>query len=169
VLAVACVFALLLLVDRSLLHRGKHILIALLLATAIHSFLDGWSIRALWTGTLDRFAVAIGLGLHKVPEGIAVGWASRRSLGRAAQSLVAASAVEMLTPVGAWAEPHAQRTGFATFGFWWGAFVLAIAGGTFLFLGTHAVLEERRNRPAWLTFFLTFFVAGAVSLAAPEV
>jgi zinc transporter ZupT len=165
---VAVVSLVLLIADRVLLHDtrgGRHILLPLLLATAIHSFLDGWSVRALWTGTLDRIAVGIGLGLHKIPEGIAVGWVMRRGLGRTATALGAAMAVELVTPIGAWTEPYAQRSGFATFGSGWSAFVLAIVGGTFLFLGVHSVVPQRKNVRVLAMFLASFAAAGLLSLA----
>jgi hypothetical protein len=53
-------------------HSPRHGVIApLVIATAIHSLLDGWSIRALAAQPVPMALVPIGLGLHKIPEGFA--------------------------------------------------------------------------------------------------
>src|SRR6516165_8081801 len=62
---------LLLLIDRVLgdpEHPGHHRLLApLLAATALHSFLDGWSVRTLSVRAFANVAVPVGLALHKIP------------------------------------------------------------------------------------------------------
>lgn len=159
------VFAALLILDNTLLeHRQRsELLIPLLIATAIHSFLDGWSVRAFSTGTMSRIAAGLGLGLHKVPEGMAIGWVVRSGIGRSVPALCAAVAVELATPVGAWTEPYAQRSGFIMLGAWSTALVLAVVGGTFLFLGVHAIADERKNVRALATFVVTFAAVGAIA------
>ena len=136
--------------DRLLMHTGhspRHGVIApLLVATAVHSFLDGWSIRALSVHPLASVAVGIALALHKIPEGLALGWVTRKSIERQPVALTAASLVELVTVLGAWVEPHATRSGVQLFGAWWTAFVLAVVAGAFLFFGFHAVIHER-TRP----------------------
>lgn len=172
-LLILAVAAALLILDQTLLPHGhgakREILAPLLLATAVHSFLDGWSVRALSINPMDRVVVALGLGLHKIPEGIAVGWIVRRGLGRSARSASIAGGVELATPLGAWVEPLAQRAGFVAFGTWWTAFVLAVVGGAFLFVGVHAIADERGNIRALVMFALTFALVGALSFAGVSV
>jgi zinc transporter ZupT len=118
----------------------------MLAATAVHCFLDGWSVRALGGQSMANFAVAIGLALHKVPEGFALGWLIRRASQTAGKALLLASAVELLTAVAAYVQPSANASGRAELGAWWTAGVLAIISGSFLYLGFHIVIPERRKR-----------------------
>jgi zinc transporter ZupT len=177
---VLAVFGLLLILDNTLLHHGhdlplhshgasRSLLIPLLIATAIHSFLDGWSVRALSASVLDRIAVGIGLGLHKIPEGIAVGWVVRRGLGRNAPAFGAAAAAELATLIGAWVEPRAAASGYTLFGPWANALVLAVVAGMFLFLGMHAIADERKNIRALGVFLATFVAVGALSLTGSRI
>ncbi|HSU61015.1 MAG TPA: hypothetical protein VLI55_17025 [Bryobacteraceae bacterium] len=167
--AVVLVFAAcggVLLLDRILLHTGhspRHgILGPLLAATAIHSFVDGWSLRALGSQPLANVAVPLGLALHKVPEGLALGWVTRRSITNTSRAWIACCAVEALTLVGAAVEPRANESGSALFGPWWTVAVLAIIAGSFLFLGLHAVLPNWKKAGVVTTFLGTLFVVGLV-------
>ena len=109
--------------DRILLHTGHSpghgILGPPLAATAIHSFIDGWSLRALGSQPLTSITVPLGLGLHKIPEGLALGWVARRSITNASRALIPCVAVEALTVIGAAVEPRANESGNALFGPWW--------------------------------------------------
>jgi zinc and cadmium transporter len=144
-LGVYCALALL---DR-LLVRGGHspgeVIGPLLAATAVHSFLDGWSVRALSIQPFASVAVPLGLALHKVPEGLALGLMTRRSISSSSKALAASVGVESLTLIGAIVEPGVNESGTARFGAWWTAIVLAIVAGSFLFLGYHTFLENRHN------------------------
>src|SRR3954447_4484410 len=145
--------------------KQENIVRPLLIATAIHSFLDGWSIRATATNALAAVAVPIGLALHKVPEGIALGWVVRRGLGSTRKALLAGLIVESLTLVGAILEPRADQTGIENFGIWWIAAVLAVIGGSFLFVAIHTVIPERRKIGVMAIFFTTLtLVGGAAAL-----
>ncbi len=164
--AAACVA--LALAERFLVHgkapSGHAAFGPLLVATAIHSFLDGWSVRALAAERLASVAVPLGLALHKIPEGAAIGWIARRSLPSAWQAALAAMAVESVTLLGAYIEPQASRSGFAAFGLGWTSVVFAIIGGSFLFVGLHAVLPNRRRVGVMLVFVATFLIVGSVGL-----
>lgn len=144
-LAVCCGLALL---DRLLIH-GDHssgeVMGPLLAAAAVHSFLDGWSVRALSLQPFASIAVPLGLALHKVPEGLALGLITRRSMSSSSKALAASAGVEGLTLIGAIVEPGVSASGTARFGAWWTAIVLAIVAGSFLFLAYHTFLENRRN------------------------
>ncbi|MFL6450364.1 MAG: hypothetical protein ACJ746_22190 [Bryobacteraceae bacterium] len=157
------------LLDHFLIHEGwakqENIVRPLLIATAIHSFLDGWSLRATATNSLTAVAVPLGLGLHKIPEGLALGWVVRRGLGSTSKALLAGLIVESLTLVGALLEPRADQTGIAKFGVFWIAAVLAVIGGSFLFLAIHTVAPERRRIGVMAIFFTTLsLVGGAAAL-----
>lgn len=162
-LAACIVLALL---DRLLRHTGhspSEIVIGpLLAATAVHSFLDGWSVRVLSAQPVTNVAVPLGLALHKVPEGLALGLITRRSMASISKAFLASSAVEVLTLIGALAEPQADRSGVAAFGSWWTAVVVAVIAGSFLFLSFHALLPNRRKTGVVSAFLAAFlFVAGA--------
>ena len=143
--AVCCV---LILLDTLLIrggHSAREVIGPLLAATAVHSFLDGWSVRALSVQPFASVAVPLGLALHKVPEGLALGLLTRRSMSSASKALAVSAGVEGLTLVGAIVEPGVNASGTARFGVWWTAIVLAIVAGSFLFLGYHTFLENRRH------------------------
>jgi hypothetical protein len=132
----------LVLVDRLL----RHTLIApLLAATALHSFLDGWSVRAVSVQAFATIAVPLGLGLHKVPEGLALGLMTRKSMSSASRALAVSAGVEVFTLVGAIVEPRVNESGAERFGAWWTGIVLAIVAGSFLFLGVHSFVPHRRK------------------------
>ena len=167
--AVALAFAacgVLAFLDRFLIHTGhspRHgVLAPLFVATALHSFVDGWSLRALATQPLANIAVPLGLALHKVPEGLALGWVTRRSIDRPRKAMMACAAVEALTVIGAAVEPRANESGSAAFGPWWTIAVLAIIAGSFLFLGLHAVLPNWKKGGVVTAFLGTLFVVGIV-------
>jgi len=126
-------------------HTAREVIGALLLATAIHSFLDGWSVRALSVQPFASVAVPFGLALHKVPEGFALGLITRRSISSNSKAFAVSAGVEGLTLIGGMVEPRVDQSGTARFGECWTAIVLAIVAGSFLFLGYHTFLESRRN------------------------
>lgn len=137
------------LLDRFLTHTGhsptEGVIGPLLTAAALHSFLDGWSVRALSIQPLANVAVPLGLALHKLPEGLALGFITRKSMSSSSRALAASAGVESLTLFGAIVEPTVNESGAARFGDWWTGIVLAIVAGSFLFLGIHTFLETRRK------------------------
>ncbi|MGI9075190.1 MAG: hypothetical protein ACR2JB_28600 [Bryobacteraceae bacterium] len=144
-LAVCCV---LILLDRLLIHgshSAREVIGPLLAATAVHSFLDGWSVRALSVQPFASVAVPLGLALHKVPEGLALGLITRRSMSSIPRALTVSAGVEGLTLIGAIVEPGVNASGTARFGVGWTAIVLAVVAGSFLFLGFHTFFENRRS------------------------
>jgi zinc transporter ZupT len=160
------VCGLLILLDRMLLHDGQahgHVLAPLLIATAVHSFVDGWSVRAIAINPLANLAVALGLALHKGPEGLAVGWICRRSIASPWKAATAALVVEVMTLVGAWVEPRASRSAVHAFGPWWTPIALSIIAGTFLFVGIHALLPNRKRLSVVGTFLLSLGLVACAS------
>lgn len=112
----------------------------LIAATVVHSMFDGWALAA--AHTAGRQGIWAGVVLHKIPECVAFGIILRAALKSRRNALIAAVFVQMATLVGAALEnvlaPHLAP-------FWMQA-LLAIAGGTFLYLGFHAVHAEWKRR-----------------------
>lgn len=109
----------------------------LVIATAIHAFVDGCGMTiAQQAGDgYMRTTIPVAVLLHKIPEGLALGvmlQAALRSKGAAARWGIAA---EMATAAGALVA-IAVLPGFTPA---WSRDLLAVAGGTFLYLGFHAV------------------------------
>ncbi len=115
----------------------------LLIAISIHSFIDGWALAASQqSSAMVRLGFFLGIALHKIPEGLALGAIVRASLGALWKSLLAAIAAETMTLVG----------GAAAFGMSanlrpsWLGILLAAAAGTLLYLGYHAIEGELHSR-----------------------
>jgi hypothetical protein len=149
ILCVSVAAVLLALADAALIrlgHSPRHgVMTPLLIATAIHSLLDGWSIRELAAHPVPVALVPIGLGLHKVPEGFALGWVLRRSMSTHARAISFGISAEMFTLLGAFLQPVADRSGLEKFGPAWTPAVLCVIAGAFVFLGCHAVLPYFRH------------------------
>jgi zinc transporter ZupT len=115
----------------------------LLIAIGVHSFLDGWGFAASGDGShFLQLAFLLGIALHKIPEGLALGAIVRAAISSHWKSLLACVAAESMTLAGgAAAFGLAARLGAA-----WEAILLAGAAGTFVYLGYHAlegVIHER--------------------------
>ncbi len=111
--------------------------VPLVVATSIHAFIDGWGMsiaQSAGAGT-TRTAIPVAVLLHKIPEGLALGVMLYASLKSRRNAAAWGSAAELATAVGAMAGmavlPGASPV--------WARNLLAIAGGTFLYLGFHAV------------------------------
>jgi zinc and cadmium transporter len=139
----------------------------LIAAAAMHSFLDGWSIAAsqLAAPLGLRLAVPLAIGLHKLPEGVALGGILRASVkSRAAAlgwSLVAEGTTLVGGAAGLWMAPH--------LGSQWIVVPLGLAAGWLIYLGYHAVHEEwkqRGARPAFLSAAAGIAVAAILQRGA---
>jgi len=119
----------------------------LLAATAVHAFVDGWGLVAVQVAApLAGKAVAAAIILHKIPEGLALGsiigmLPGRRRIGPVNVSLAWCGAAELSTvaggAVGLWLTPAE-----------WVSYPLAIAAGTFLFLGIQAMRTAHIHQPS---------------------
>jgi zinc and cadmium transporter len=114
----------------------------LLAAAAVHSTLDGWGVMAGQDHPAWGPALILGIAAHKVPEGLALGVIARAALASRWAALGWCVTAQAATLGGAGLEflfapvlgPHSLYA------------LLAIAGGSFLYLGGHAVHGElRRN------------------------
>ena len=114
----------------------------LLTATAIHGFFDGWSMAA--ADMAGRHGVWTSVVVHKLPESLAFGILLRAAMRSRRNAVIGAALVQLAMVAGALLEaalaPH--------IGLLWVQILLALAGGTFLYLGAHAVHGEWKRRRA---------------------
>jgi zinc transporter ZupT len=132
----------------------------LLIATALHAALDGWSVVAA-NGLLTLGpAFVLAVAVHKIPEGIALGVIARAALGSRRSALLWSVAAELMTLTGAALElalaPYLGQTFLHA--------LLALAGGAFIYLGGHAVHGEWRRRGWGAAIYPAF--AGIAGLGA---
>jgi zinc transporter ZupT len=136
--------------DRFVLHDGhslRHGVVGpLIAATVLHSVLDGWSVRALEVQPMANAAVLLGLGLHKLPEGLALGWITRNSLHSTGRAMLYCCSAELMTVAGAWAEPKIADSGAEILGTKAAPAVLMLVAGSFLFLALHTVVQGRKKK-----------------------
>jgi len=108
----------------------------LVIATSIHAFIDGWSMVLAQGGSDSlRSTVPFAVLLHKIPEGLALGVMLRASLKALSTAAMWGSAAEAMTAVGA-LTASALLAGASPA---WGRDILAVVGGTFLYMGFQAV------------------------------
>jgi zinc transporter ZupT len=110
----------------------------LLLAAALHSAIDGWSVAAAHSTTTFGATFVTGIAFHKLPEGLALGAIARSSLSNRYAALACCAAAESATLLGGGLEaalaPHLDLQILRV--------LLAVAGGSFVYLGGHAVHGE---------------------------
>ncbi len=120
----------------------------LLAAAAVHSSLDGWGVMAGQDHPSFGAGLILGIAAHKVPEGLALGVIARAALASRWLALGWCVAAQAATLAGAGLEflfspylgIHALHA------------LLAVAGGSFLYLGGHAVHGELRRSGATPAF-----------------
>lgn len=116
----------------------------LLIASALHAALDGWSVNAAQDDSILSAGFLLGVAVHKMPEGLALGVIARAALRSRRSAMLWCMLAQSATLVGAAAEgvlasylgPEALHA------------LLALAGGSFLYLGWHAVHGEFRRSGA---------------------
>ena len=110
-------------------------------AAALHSFLDGWGVATVAAADFPmalRIAVPLAVGLHKLPEGIALGGILRAAVKRRTSAMAWCIAAEGSTLAGGVvALALAPRLGAA-----WTIYPLGLTAGWLFYLGFHAVHEE---------------------------
>ena len=129
--------------DHDACSRRLHGFAAPLLAAAVtHSLFDGWALAA--GQTTGRESIWAGVLVHKLPESLALGIILHAAMKSRRNALVGAAAVQAAMVAGA-----ALEFALAPFvSVYWIYAMLAIAGGTFLYLGFHAVHGEWKRRAA---------------------
>ena len=118
----------------------------LIAAACLHAFLDGLGISAAQHEEAGGFGAVLVFGviLHKIPEGVALGIMLRASVGSRATAFAWCALAEGTTLAGgAFESAVTGRTGAG-----WVTGALALAGGSFIYLGLHAVHGEWRRRGA---------------------
>ena len=134
----------------------------LIVAAAVHSALDGWSIVTAEGAALPgvRLALPLAVVLHKIPEGIALGAILRAAVMSPFVAFAWCILAEGVTLIGGVAglalAPHLGPA--------WVYCPLAIAGGFFFYLGFHAVHGEWKRRGAIPAFVPA--LTGAAGAAA---
>ncbi|HWR51376.1 MAG TPA: ZIP family metal transporter [Bryobacteraceae bacterium] len=121
----------------------------LMAAASLHAFLDGLGVAAAQTDAAKGLGVLVlGVVLHKIPEGIALGIMLRAAVKRNGVAFGLAALAEGATFLGAVLESAVT----ARFGDEWVIYALALAGGSFVYLGFHAIHGEwqRRGTPAFM-------------------
>jgi len=116
----------------------------LIVAALLHSFFDGWMLAAgneQSAGPVGP-AILLGVALHKLPEGLAFGVIVRAALKTRSRAYACAGLVQGIMLAGGVSE-HAVAP---YLGNRWVAVLLAVGGGTFLYLGYHAVHAEWKRR-----------------------
>ncbi len=113
----------------------------LLIAAALHSALDGWSVSAANGSAQLGMPFVMAIAVHKIPEGLALGVIVRAAMASRPAALRWCLLAESATLAGAVLElvlaPYLGPQVLHVF--------LAIAGGTFLYLGGHAIHGEFRR------------------------
>ncbi len=111
--------------------------VPLIIATAIHAFIDGWGMtvaQQAGAGSM-RATFPLAVLVHKIPEGLALGVMLRASLRSRGAAAGWGAAAELSTIWGALVAISVLPGASAT----WAHDLLACAGGTFLYLGFHAI------------------------------
>jgi zinc transporter ZupT len=116
----------------------------LIAAACLHAFLDGLFISAAQHEEAGGFGAVLVFGviLHKIPEGVALGIMLRASVRSRASAFAWAALAEGATLAGGIFE--SAVSGYT--GAPWVTGALALAGGSFIYLGFHAVHGEWRRR-----------------------
>jgi len=116
----------------------------LLIASSVHAALDGWNVAAAQDEPALGLGFIAGIAAHKIPEGLALGVIARAALRSRRSAMFWCGMAQAATLLGAMLEgvlapylgPQAMHA------------LLALAGGSFLYLGWHAVDGEFRRRGA---------------------
>lgn len=130
-------------------------------AASLHALLDGMGMAAA-TQEASQLgaAVVLGVALHKVPEGVALGVMLWAALDSRWVALGGTLGVQAWTVLGALVEAWAGRG----LGSGWLSYPLALAGGSFLYLAYHTVHAEWRQRGAAAAFAPALMGGAAAAL-----
>ena len=118
----------------------------LILAAFLHNVFDGWMLAAgneQGAGAAGS-GILLGVAIHKLPEGLAFGVIVRAAMKSRSKAFLVAGLTQGMMLAGGVLEQVASPY----MGNRWVALLLAFGGGTFLYLGYHAVHAEWRRRTA---------------------
>ena len=142
----------------------------LLIAAGLHSFFDGWSLAVSEQKGFESLKIAflVGIGIHKLPEGLALGALLIAALGTQWRALLGAAAAQsMMLAGGALGMLLADRLSAA-----WTVAFLSVAAGAFVYLGYHAVdseYQQRGFRTAWMPALTGAAGAAVLRVVVPGV
>ena len=134
----------------------------LLIASGVHSFFDGWSLAVSQEKGFESLRVAFlfGIGIHKLPEALALGVLLLAAFGSPWKAIMGTAGAQlMMFAGGILALAFGTRLGTE-----WTAGFLSVAAGAFVYLGYHAVDSEYRRRGMAPSFMPA--LTGAVGAAA---
>jgi zinc transporter ZupT len=116
----------------------------LVAAATLHSLMDGLAIGASRREGPEGLAwgVFLAVAVHKIPEGLAYGAILRAALRSRVSALAWCAVAQAPTILGGLLESVMA----AHLGARWMAYPLALVGGSFLYLGFHAVHSESKRR-----------------------
>jgi zinc transporter ZupT len=118
----------------------------LVAAAVLHSFMDGLAVGASRREGPGGLALGmfLAVAVHKVPEGLAYGAILYAALGSRFSALALCAVAQAPTIAGGLLESAMA----SHYGAQWMAYPLALVGGSFLYLGYHAVHGEYKRRGA---------------------
>jgi len=131
-------------------------------AASLHALLDGLGIVAAYEERAQGLGTAlmVAVMLHKLPEGVALGVMLRAALRSRLGALTLCVLAEGATSLGALLYlVLGPRLGSA-----WAGYALALAGGSFLYLGLHAAHGDWQRRGAPALWLATAGAGGAAAL-----
>jgi len=128
---------------RACVHPLHGFAVPLILASSLHSFMDGWSLMTSQAEASRTFQLAflVGIAVHKAPEGLALGAILRASMASLRRVMAGALAAQFMTIVGGVAALGISPWAGAK----WSGVMLGLAGGTFLYLGYHTLEAELKR------------------------
>ncbi|HSM80018.1 MAG TPA: ZIP family metal transporter [Bryobacteraceae bacterium] len=118
--------------------------VPLIVASGLHSFMDGWSLGASRQQGFEDLQLVFlaGIAIHKLPEGLALGGILRAAMDSPVKTLLGSVLAQSMALAGFAAEsvlaPYAGPR--------WLGIMLGLAGGTFLYLGYHALESVYQQR-----------------------
>jgi zinc transporter ZupT len=131
--------------DHETCHESLHGFAApLLIAAGLHSFFDGWSLSVSQEKGFETLKLAFlaGIGVHKLPEGLALGALLLAALGSPWTAFLGAAAAQSMMLAGG-----LLATFLAPYlGERWTIAFLSVAAGAFVYLGYHAIDSVYRQR-----------------------
>jgi zinc transporter ZupT len=134
----------------------------LLIAAGVHNLFDGWSLATSQEAGFERlrFAFLVGIGFHKLSEGLALGALLLAAFGAPWKALLGAAAAQAFMVAGGALAlavgPHLSKD--------WTALLLSLAAGAFVYLGYHAIDSQYQRRRGAIS--VVSALTGAVGAAA---
>ncbi len=116
----------------------------LIIAAMLHGLFDGWALAAGHDGAAGAMgsAISMSVAIHKLPEALAMGVILRAAIKSRSQAMIWAVLTQAVLLVGG----GLVAVMSASLGNRWVSVLLAVGGGTFLYLGFHAVHGEWKRR-----------------------